>query len=84
MKKIATLILLTATISTMAWAQQASPGSSATNDQLVQMRLEIQSARKEYDRKVKEAKGVFNEAKKAAAQERDTAISAARTKGGQS
>jgi len=52
MKKIATLILLTATM--------------------------------EYDRKVKEAKGVFNEAKKAAAQERDTAISAARTKGGQS
>ncbi|MGO4764161.1 hypothetical protein AB4120_16630 [Cupriavidus sp. 2KB_3] len=84
MKKIAGIIFLTAALSTMAWAQQGSPGTSSTNDHLVQMRLEIQAARKEYDRKVKDAKGVFNEAKKAAAQERDTAISAARAKGGQS
>jgi hypothetical protein len=46
------------------------------------MRLEIQAARNEYDKKVKEAKGVYDEARKAAAKERDAAIAAARARPG--
>jgi len=82
MKNIAKAFLLAALISSPAWAQQDSAAKPA-DDHLVQMRLDIQAARKEYDRKVKEAKGVYDEAKKAAAKERDTAIAAARSKAGQ-
>jgi len=83
MKTMATSILLAATfIGSPAWAQ-APAGASAHDDHLVQMRLDIQAARKEYDRRVKEAKGVYDEAKKAAAKDRDAAIAAARAKAGQ-
>jgi hypothetical protein len=82
MKNIARALLLAAAISSPAWAQQGG-ASKPADDHLVQMRLDIQAARKEYDRKVKEAKGVYDEAKQASAKERDTAIAAARAKAGQ-
>ena len=81
MKTMATSLLLAATfIGSPAWAQAPA---GAHDDHLVQMRLDIQAARKEYDRRVKEAKGVYDEAKKAAAKDRDADIAAARAKAGQ-
>uniref|UniRef100_UPI003F498628 hypothetical protein n=1 Tax=Cupriavidus yeoncheonensis TaxID=1462994 RepID=UPI003F498628 len=78
MKKIATTLLFTAMMASPAWAAQ-----KPADDHLIQLRMDEQAARKEYDRKVKEAKGVYDEAKKAAAKERDAAIASARAKAGQ-
>ena len=78
MKRIATTLLFAAVMASPAWAAQ-----KPADDHLVQLRMDEQAARKEYDRKVKEAKGVYNEAKKAAAKERDEAIASARAKAGQ-
>lgn len=78
MKIIATTLLLAAVMASPAWGAE-----KPADDRLVQLRMDEQAARKEYDRKVKEAKAVYNEAKKAAAKERDAAIASARAKAGQ-
>jgi len=85
MQKLVTpLLLVAAILATPAFAQTSSGAATkGHDDHIVQMRQEIAAARKEYDRKVDEAKKVFNEAKAAAAKERDAAIAAARTAAGQ-
>jgi hypothetical protein len=85
MLKVAiSLMLATAIMGSPVWAQSASaPSAQSHDDAIVQMRQEIATARKEYKRKVGEAKKVYDEQKSAAAKERDTAIAAARTAAGQ-
>lgn len=85
MKYLATLLMISATLGTApAWAQSASGAAApAHNDAIVKMRQEIAAARKTYKEKVADAQKIFDEAKGAAAKERDTAIAAARAAAGQ-
>ena len=85
MKPIAILASAVLALSALPAMGQSASGAKAQppSDEIVHMRQEIAAARKTYDTKVAEAKKVYNEAKAAAAKERDAAISTARANANQ-
>lgn len=59
-------------------SQPAAPtGANGSNDEIVNMRMEISAANMTYDKKVSAAKKVYDHKKAEAGKERDASISAA-------